>query len=583
MNDNAEALFLDAQGNAHTEAAAAQAVAQEVKPDIKPGDDSTPEEKKKIKPTAEELWLRHLRTDKNIAYTTDTLGTPIVMLWKGAMGGTHWSPATKSELEALIQLYLQQHKGYYSTRNIAACMKMTPVAVATCGKIHLKEDRNRAFISTKSCVLEITREGLVMHDHSRSRMARTHVDINLDRSRMVDGKYIPRPNDEIEVGLFGKLIKDAFPDDLTRGQVQEMLGDTLSPILRKAVTMLIGEADTGKSQILDMMGMLHHNSVAGDFEQMEGFDASHYAGKSVIFIDEVPPRLKSESMFKRMVGGSTIMAKVKYGEALNIRPDFKIVAGANQMMNSNEKTNAIMTRLRLFKVADKISGQKIDEIGRKIMEGYRVPGETVVPCQALDVLEWAMNGALAVAKRGRVLAIDELNEESLKLHRVARESAKPCSVWIDEVEVEPSLGEGGTGSLVPKSEVYRLFKEWAEEQGLTGHAKVSAVNFGREYFARSMREKFGPDWNEGRDSILAKCDGKKVACYPIVFRNLNGVKYVGDPERMKFVAEREIEKKKKAEPDMSKWVDSEGAQASYSTNDDWDVGDVQAKGLSDVL
>lgn len=476
-------------------------------------------EEKERAPTPEELWKRKLESDKDMAYTRDLVGNIRPMTWNGWT----WVEADDIELGVKIHAFLESvGPGWMSNRAIKNCLETTPISLVNSRARELKLDPDRNLICTRNAVIEILKNGeLVWHEPGKQYYSRIAVDVSLPSS-MLDGPYVRlKETEDLESGLFGKLITDMLPEARARAEFQEFFGDTLTPTMRKVMTMLVGDQDTGKSQVLRLACAMHSKYVAGDFSSMEGFDISHYPGNSLVIYDEVPSRLGvvGEKIFKGLVGGAPMQIKRKYKDAITADPDWKTMCGANRMMEFSEKTRAIQTRMRVFK-CHSATGAMVPNIADKILRGY-TSTEGHVKSQLLDVLQWALHGARRVVMRGDVLKNAQLNEESRALSAEIVDQSNPCIRWLEEHEVEMT----GEHTWISKEELHRLFVDWCLGEGLTGHARVSRATFFRDYFTRSMKDMLGPTVDM-KERKLSDDSGKRVMCVPVRFNNMPEARYI---------------------------------------------------------
>lgn len=597
QNMKDETLIVDSSGNPLDEMTAAREAKEK-------------KQEKKKEASAESHWARSLRLDHRFGYRMDASGNPMAMIYRDH----HWQDLEDSILRKELHIFLSM-KRIFSDKNVRSCMSITATELSTIADRHVPFDNTRTLISTKTCILEILEDGqIMMIPHDKSIYARVHVDVDLDTKLIYsDGgkNYYSLPStDSTEVGLWGQLIKSSIPDPKAREEFQEMFGDLLSPIQRKAMIMMVGDNDSGKSQIILVASGLIKNNTCCDLNDMTGFNLENLIGRAMVFIDEVPDKLGKgqESIFKQLFGGVFVLIKRKHKSALSIRPDYKSLCGANKVMSFSEKTKAIETRLRMFKIHQP-TGKKVLNIADRIIGGgFDRETRTLYKSQLQDVLHWCLIGAVAVAKRGDVLEARNMNIETRELHNQIVETSNPCLTWIDEIQMYPS-----DGYLMPKEEIYRMFKEWAHENGYSGHSRVSAVVFGRDYFARAMNDRFGRGWEQGLTRLAPDPNqpGRRVMSLPVVIENPKGkTQYVHENQRTKTLAQEDAyvdpskapesvkqiwEKAKKeaentesdseSEHTVNGGIDKEEYTTSLSSNEDWSTDDVQANpgALDDVL
>lgn len=512
--------------------------------------ESKKDKEKEDKPTAEMLWRGYIASSGRIAGEPGIDGGMIPYQWNR----TYWKPLGNAKrLKPVINEYLSVKGGtYYSSSNVNACISLTEANIENVGK-RIKKDSRRCYIATNNAVLEVEGSGKIrvfnfnhagVEAQMKNIIVRSHVDMFIDFSRVDDhGYYQLKSLDELEdqSTRFGSLIQSCFPDQEVRSVAREFLGDTYSPISRKAMVILIGEGDGGKSQLLKVLGGVHSNFAAGNLGKTDGFDLENFLGKQLIIIEEMPKSL-NENTFKGLIGGSYIPVYRKWMDPLTIDPDFKIVVAANEMPRIDEKSGAV--ELRFYPIPVKqFKGKKIDDLGKSIINGYETRDETGrvtghMPPQIEQVFEWLLHGLSEVYKRGRTLKQEELPEASQKIRRDIAMNANPCVTWIEDVGCEPT---GDYGALMPRTVAFDHFKLWAEGENRSGLAKMNFNSWSRNMFMKAMTQKFGEGWS-GRERKANFDDGsgiRKVRCYPIRFTNAPKISMVKHDEAIRSFNDRD--------------------------------------------
>lgn len=479
--------------------------------DKKDAEEAERQRKIEEKMPIETFWTKELMRRGDYAIFQDQTGESI--LYTFCRKKRTWVASKENDIFADVTNYLVTHKySKYGEANKVKCAKITESHIYTFGR---KLKRTKEFIiSTINHFLEVTPEGIQFHDKDevdcKKFFCRVHVDVDLSKKiRLKDMKkfYICDTNEEIESRdtYFQKLITRGFKKVENRRAFQEFMGDTLNPVLRKAFPVLIGEPDGGKSQMIDMLLSLHAPfSTSIDLDRLDTFDTESLLGCSFVAVDEIGDTIK-EKQIKQLVGGASFTIQRKKIKNLKIKPEAKLMGGANKPSTYREKTGALETRFYYIHV-DKVKAEdRIAEISYFIDLHDKI-----------DMLEWALNGAMAVIARGRILRHEEMPEDSIKMVGDMKKKSNPCIDFLQYGDAHFS-----STKLTPKIQVYRAYKNYCEQYGRSISAKVSYEVFVRDYFSKAIGD-ICKDYDatlERRASVMLDGTKKRVECFPIYFRN----------------------------------------------------------------
>lgn len=472
--------------------------------------------KKENKTPAEELWHKDLRATGDYAVMYDSQGEAI--LYNFDRRRRHWAVTKDLTIKTNVWRFLKKHPGYATNTNTKNCSAITHLEVADCGKVLSKSDG--VLISTKNHFLDIQPSGRVRLIHKddlqfqgKEYFTPIYIDVDLS-TRVKPGQawYTPKKNEEIEDlskgGLLAQLIHSGFPLEENRRCFQEFFGDTLNPTLRKAFPILIGPPDGGKSQFLELLLCIQTNSFGGNLSALQGFDLESYIGKSLIAFDEFEETVNDQA-FKRLVGGAQINIARKFLPSISIKPDFKMFGCCNKLPNFSDKSGAIDVRIYPIWVEGN-KGPVVFEIAKRIWKE-----------QPIDLLDWAINGAVSVILRGRILKHDEMPEASKAVSNQLKEKINPALVWIEDVGMEMTEGE----EYISKDELYQKFIEWAIREGRQFLKNISKANFFKDNFYPAMQSLM-PDYDQSLEKKLSFNYGREskrqIAC-PLRLTNEVGV------------------------------------------------------------
>lgn len=473
------------------------------------------------KKSAEFLWREFLETNNNLAYVRDADHRPILYHWGGRGQPLHWVHIAQHELEEMADRVLSSLvKGSYRNSTLVSCASLVDKALPNM-RPPLKQCRRMTRLATKNAVLffhddgkiearQINRFGVytLAYDdgHScRDILFDAYIPVDIDFSRVdSQGWYTPRSRDETEAGLWGGLVRSMFADEEDLRNFQEFFGDLFSKKQRKAIPILVGPADSGKSQLLIVLRRMISQHAMVDLTEIDGFNKETWVGKSVLIVDEGPTSLgvKAESTVKRLVGGAGTTVQRKREKSLHLDATWKHIWAFNSMLKFVEKSEAMRTRMRPF-VVQKFTGKPQGELGEKIC------------AKELDLaFDWALEGLVRVEERGRVLRSDELSERSRSVLEETREETNPAIVWVRETELVPS-----SSKTIAISDLHRMYRDWAEENGHRFHAGVSLPVFVRDYLSQAMAHLYPDTWSDKKVRKTNKRTHNRENHFRVEFRN----------------------------------------------------------------
>lgn len=464
-------------------------------------------------PPIETFWTQELMRRGDYAVTTDQNRKVVLMRWNKQM--RIWEDCSEADLNSDVTRFLTITKNdRYSALSVRNCEKITTGHINTYGR---KLVRDKKFIiSTENHFLEVLDDGKILA-HNKDELGqeckkfypRVHIAVDLSATGRIGKFYTPQTNEQIESknSWVGKYIVSSFPKIDNRRCAQEFIGDTLNPKIRKAFPVMIGKPDGGKSMVLDILKRMHTKSTSIELNELDSFDTERLLGCSFVAIDELGKTFK-ETKFKQLIGGAGFSLKRKGITNLSIDIDFKVMGADNFEFTYSEKSGALERRFFFIHVEDIPIHKQTEGLKDLIFDS---------PTERIDMLEWMLNGAIDVVKRGRIRYHTELPEDSQKLMRRMQTKTNPCIQFLKE--------NGCTfapGSLMPKRDVFQSFLEYCAQTNRKIFANVSFEVWCRDYFDKAIKEVC-PDYDERlerRSSVRISGQSKRVECFPITFGNM---------------------------------------------------------------
>lgn len=306
---------------------------------------------------------------------------------------------------------------------------------------------------------------------------------------------------------FGAWICHALPDERMRDMVQEQCGVCLLPGVYSQAAWWWGVAGSGKSTLADMVGEVL-SSVAGvQLENLNGqFGLEPVVGAQLIKVEEVEFGAKwDEGKFKPLVSGNGIYVNRKHEKAIgSYKSKAKWIITSNPEPFIRDKSDGVMRRLGIIHWAHPIEGDQDPDFVKKVLAA-----------EGRQFLDWMLEGALRVIRRGRMMNEKELPEAALQLRESVRRNSDSVRDWVMEENVRRVAGKWR-----PTSEILYHFNKWCEanfrpnlgENGATalvrGLAQISQVRLGKR---SNRRVKEGQAWGYELDwtPMLAEDDPRR--------------------------------------------------------------------------
>jgi hypothetical protein len=227
-----------------------------------------------------------------------------------------------------------------------------------------------------------------------------------------------------------EMLNDTFADRAPEGRaavigtLQECLGaaliDNKSRALHKAL-VLIGGANCGKSEILNVFGGLFGNDVIA---QPIGATEKHGL---MPFLTRLPWVLNEafnqnvwhmSDIVKTLITGEEVGIDVKWGPVLRHRFLGPIFWATNHPPQFKESTRAIIDRLLIIDCRQEFrEGQPLGVARAAESAGFRSPSALVLAREKPGVLLWALRGLRRALERGRIQTSQEMTEAATQIYR----------------------------------------------------------------------------------------------------------------------------------------------------------------------
>lgn len=285
-----------------------------------------------------------------------------------------------------------------------------------------------------------------------------------DPSMYIIGRVSTRYNPDAPPGAADDFISSlAGGDAATQTLLCEIVGACMCsmPATQQAVFLVgrasgpRGEASNGKSSFLKVVKTLlgADNVSSLDLETLgQRFQAANVVGKLANIGDDIPDGfLKNQelSAFKKLVDGSGLYTDVKNAEGFDFMPTATLVFSMNSIPRMADTTDGVFRRLCLT---------PFRQCFRPGQAGYD-PHIVQKMCRPENLERLAMLGLMALPDligRYQFTILDDMAEE---IETVRIDNNIVLRWWYDSQMTVEELDGKWT------SDVYREFKEWAEDNG----------------------------------------------------------------------------------------------------------------------
>jgi putative DNA primase/helicase len=281
-----------------------------------------------------------------------------------------------------------------------------------------------------------------------------------DRNDFVTYQLPFEHNPNATCPIFDRYLSEVLPDESSRLVLAEFLGWVFTTGIKLEKTLLLcGPGANGKSVFFDVVSaLLGLDNISSYSLHSLTNDTGYYramlANKLVNYASEINGNLEA-SIFKQLVSGEPVEARLPYGQPMIIHDYAKLVFNTNQLPHDVEHSNAFFRRFLIipFEVIIPEARQDIS-LSRRIIDN-----------ELSGVFNWALSGLDRVLLNRR---FTECNAAREALEQYRKESDS-VAMFIEESGYKPS-----TTSYILSSEAYRQYRGYCTD---AGNKAVSRQNF----------------------------------------------------------------------------------------------------------
>lgn len=266
---------------------------------------------------------------------------------------------------------------------------------------------------------------------------------------------LPFPYDEDAVcPIFNEYLDTVLPDAAMQKILAEYLGYLFvknSKLKLEKALILYGSGANGKSVMFEIVNALLggranvSNFSLQNLTNESGYYRAMLAGKLVNYSSEINRKL-DESIFKQLVSGEPVDARVPYGEPFTLTNYGKLIFNCNELPRTSDHSKAFFRRFLIIPFDVTIPEAKQDkQLAQKIIQS-ELPG----------VLNWVLVGLRRLLTQKSFTQSDEV-EYVLKSYIKETDSA---ALFIDEMGYRESVT-----NFVQLTELYAEYKHFCFDRG----------------------------------------------------------------------------------------------------------------------
>ena len=282
-----------------------------------------------------------------------------------------------------------------------------------------------------------------------------------DRSDFITYQLPFEYNPQAKAPIFEAYLNRVLPDKESQRVLAEYLGFVFikhGNFKEEKALILYGTGANGKSVFYEIVNALLGYENTSSFSLQELTDESGYyramiANKLVNYASEINNRMKTD-IFKRMVSGEVLPARLPYGNPMQLRQYAKLIFNCNELPKDIEHTEAFFRRFLIIPFNVTIPEHEQDKrLHAKIIEN-----------ELSGVFNWVLEGLYRLLKQGRFSDCDAA-QIALEQYKTESNSIK---LFLDEKGYQNNITDY---QLI--KDLYPEYKNFCFEDGMTAFKKVN--------------------------------------------------------------------------------------------------------------
>lgn len=385
------------------------------------------------------LELKYSRTfEKNTDFAKNR---EVIYKWVG----NHFRVVSEEEFEkSALDWLIAHYPDQVNPGKITSCANIARRSLRSLPNCHAEDAE--IVIPLKNAYLVIDGQGNITRKQPDMAYGMTYV-INVELPAG-GSNYAPSPIPS--ESLLAKYFGSSIPDLEARNFLQELAGDSLSPVISThKAALLKGGGKNGKSIFIRLLQALHGSYAAMSLDRLKGFNLAPLIGASLAIADEVPRIGLDTESFKKLTSGDPVSIDQKYEKVVSYQPHAKWFICTNHDQQVSDNSNGFWRRMLIIPFNQTISDEDtIPNLDQKIINH-----------ELIHFLDWCLLGLQRFISRGSKLTREPASVIASK--KSAQLASDTVFGWIDENEVEVSAT-----SVMIKDHVYANYDQWCGRNGL---------------------------------------------------------------------------------------------------------------------
>ncbi|MFO0323128.1 MAG: phage/plasmid primase, P4 family [Bacteroidota bacterium] len=395
-------------------------------------------EKHKIIITIEEMHSLAYKNKWELCKNND-----FIYLYNGA----YWDNLDKSELECFLGEASERFSvSKYDARFFPFREKLFKQFMSASYLPTPTQNNNTVLINLKNGTFEITPKETILKP------------FNADDFLTYQLPFDYNPN--ATAPIFTAYLNRVLPDKQAQNILAEFLGyvftDTSTLKLEKAL-LLYGDGANGKSVFFEVVTALlgienTSNHSLENLTNETGYHRATIANKLVNYASELNGKLEA-SIFKQLVSGEPVVARLPYGNPFTIRKYAKLIFNCNKLPSDVEHTNAYFRRFLIIPFDVTIPENERDS---------ELP-QRIINSELSGVFNWVLDGLKRILENKKFSESEQV-KQALENYKKHSDSVK---MFLDD-----NAYVIDTNELKPLKELYNEYKIYCLECGY----RVTSIN-----------------------------------------------------------------------------------------------------------
>jgi putative DNA primase/helicase len=357
--------------------------------------------------------------------------------------GKYWVQCQKDDL-------------YKFFKSITKKMKFYSPAKAETKKF--KDDMYGQFLASAEFYSPLLKSGTVLLNCQNGTLEVTEKTVKLRDHKKEDFLKYVLPfeyNKEAKAPIFERYLSDVLSTD-TQGVLQEFCGYIfVSNLKLEKCLVCYGSGANGKSVFFEVItSLLGKDNIAtkslGDLtdNNQGSYNRAVIKDALVNYGSEIKGKNIDVDIFKRLVSGEPVQARLPYGQPFDLINNAKFMFNANELPKVDEHNEAVFRRFIIIPFSKTIQKEKRDaELHSKIIKS-----------ELSGVLNWVLIGLEKLLQNKKFSEVQEI-EDALKQYKKESDSV---ALFVEENEHVVSFDYQ---NFKPTQELYDNYKEETKNNG----------------------------------------------------------------------------------------------------------------------